>query len=87
MPPFLYGRKSREEPVVVHLFRQLDVRVLEELGAAPASAVVEEAHEGVSQVVREFVCEAWRKRAEEVREPLHERLVHDVVAVLEVVEV
>jgi hypothetical protein len=27
--------------------RQLDVRVLEELGAAPACAVVEEAHEGV----------------------------------------
>ena len=43
--PFLV---RQEEPVVVHLFRQLDVRDLEELGAAPASAVVEEAHEGVS---------------------------------------
>jgi hypothetical protein len=73
--------------VVLHLFRQLDARVLTELGAAPASAVVEEAHEGVSQIVREFVCGVWQKRAEEVREPLHERLVHDVVAALEVVEV
>jgi hypothetical protein len=40
---FLYDRKSRWN---LHLFRRPDARVFKELGAAPARAVVEEAHEG-----------------------------------------